>query len=104
MSKSTTFGDTWATQYGELLNKTQVARMLGVSRRTIQRRTDEGNYRTNADGRLIFTRSVAAYEETGIPQGIPSTNCIPQFDEIKSVRGRQVLADPLKCKYRIERS
>ena len=63
------YGDIWAQQYGELLTKTQVAKMLGISIRTVYTRVAEGKYRTNADKRLIFTRSVAAYEDTGIPQG-----------------------------------
>jgi hypothetical protein len=90
MAKS--LADIWAKQYGELLNKTQIAKMLGVSRQTVMRRANEGKYRTNADGKLIFTRSVAVYEETGIPQGTPT----PEVAQIMQARA--------KSRFRIERN
>lgn len=71
MQNHESIADTWGREYGELLNKTQIAKMLGVSLKTIQRRVDQGKYRTNGDGTRVFTRSVAIYEETGIPQGKP---------------------------------
>lgn len=89
-SKSS-LADIWAQQYGELLNKTKIGKMLGISRQTVLRRVNEGKYRTNIDGKLVFTRSVAVYEETGIPQGTPT----PEAANIMQVRA--------KSRFRIER-
>lgn len=61
-----TLADEWAERYGETMTKTKAARVCGVSRQTVYRQIERGNFDETANGR-VFTRSVAAYYEAGKP-------------------------------------
>jgi hypothetical protein len=43
----------WAQTWGEVVNKTTAARMLGCSRTQIHRMIDRGDLQTSADGRVL---------------------------------------------------
>lgn len=71
-------GDQWVARYGETMSKADAARMLGISRWTVYKHVNDGKYLETGDHQRVFTRSVAAYMETGIPQGKPQAAIQPK--------------------------
>ena len=76
-----TLADVWAARYGETMNKTDAARAFGISRAMVYKHIALGHFRATADGR-VFTRSAAAWYETGEPQGTQAPAQAPERKRI----------------------
>ena len=81
----------WVERYGETVTKTQAAKIMGLSSKTISRRVEEGCFQLTKEPGIaprIWTDSLARYYETGKPQGISAVDRLPNVAPRKASRFR----------------
>lgn len=57
--------DAWVREWGEVVNKTQAAKMLGLSRRQVNRLVEQGALKTAFDGRVLVRPAAELYNSGG---------------------------------------